>query len=55
MHPMPQIEDRPHVPKANVLLVDDRPANLLALEMILANLNCNPVRATSGKEALTGR
>src|SRR3954463_8737022 len=38
--------------KANVLLVDDRPENLLAMETILEDLGQNLVRATSGREAL---
>ena len=38
--------------KAGILLVDDRPANLLALEAILDPLNQRLVRATSGEEAL---
>ena len=38
--------------KANVLLVDDRPENLLALETILADLGQNLIRASSGREAL---
>jgi len=37
---------------ANILIVDDEPSNLLALEAILEPLNQNLVRATSGKEAL---
>ena len=36
----------------NILLVDDRPENLLALEAILEPLNERLVRATSGDEAL---
>ncbi len=37
---------------ANVLLVDDQPANLLALEAALDSLRVNMVRAVSGPEAL---
>lgn len=36
----------------SVLLVDDRPENLLALEAVLAPLKCNLVSVTSGQEAL---
>ena len=38
--------------RANVLIVDDNPNNLLALEAILAELDANLVRAGSGTEAL---
>ncbi len=38
--------------QANVLLVDDRPENLLAMESILADLGQNLVCAASGSEAL---
>jgi PAS domain S-box-containing protein len=39
-------------PKANILIVDDKPGNIFALEQILAKPNRNLVRAMSGKEAL---
>src|SRR4051794_16165867 len=39
-------------PRVKILLVDDRPANLLTLESILEDLGQELVRATSGKEAL---
>jgi CheY-like chemotaxis protein/two-component sensor histidine kinase len=39
-------------PKFNVLIVDDRPENLLTLEGILDNDNLNTIKATSGNEAL---
>ncbi len=39
-------------PKVNLLLVDDNPRNLLALEAILNRLEQNLVRATSGEDAL---
>jgi signal transduction histidine kinase len=39
-------------PKVNILLVDDRPENLVALEAILSDLGQNLVRAGSGREAL---
>jgi signal transduction histidine kinase/DNA-binding response OmpR family regulator len=38
--------------KANILLVDDRPENLLAMESILEDLGQNLIRASSGHEAL---
>ncbi len=38
--------------RPSILLVDDVPANLLALEAVLADLPCDLVRASSGAEAL---
>ncbi|MEV0150982.1 MULTISPECIES: response regulator [unclassified Nonomuraea] len=38
--------------RANILLVDDREENLIALEAILSSLDLVPVRARSGEEAL---
>jgi diguanylate cyclase (GGDEF)-like protein/PAS domain S-box-containing protein len=36
----------------HILLVDDRPENLLALEAIIESDDCKPIKATSGEEAL---
>ncbi len=38
--------------QVNVLIVDDRSENLLALESLLTDQTCNVVKATSGPEAL---
>lgn len=37
----------------NILIVDDRPENLLVLESVLENMNCNIIRALSGNQALS--
>jgi CheY-like chemotaxis protein len=50
--PLPSPQPEVAQPKVNILLVDDQPANLLALEAILGNLNQNLVKATSGSKAL---
>jgi PAS domain S-box-containing protein len=42
----------PEPEKVSILLVDDHPENLLALEALLSNLGQNLVRAESGIEAL---
>ena len=39
-------------PKVKILIVDDRPANLLTLESVLEDLGQEIVKATSGREAL---
>ncbi len=39
--------------KANILLVDDSPENLLAFEQVLRSLDVNIITAISGNEALT--
>src|SRR5918995_2617384 len=38
--------------RVNILLVDDKPANLVALEAMLQGLGQNLIRAESGREAL---
>ncbi|MDI6790399.1 MAG: response regulator, partial [Thermodesulfobacteriota bacterium] len=40
------------IEKIDVLLVDDRPENLVALEALLEDLDLNIVKATSGNDAL---
>ena len=37
----------------NILIVDDNPENLLALELILKNLDVEIIKAESGNEALS--
>lgn len=49
---MAQAAQAEAAPRVKILLVDDRPANLLTLESILEDLGQDIVRATSGKEAL---
>src|SRR3954468_21352353 len=43
---------QPAEQRVNVLLVDDQPANLLALEAVLGDLGHDLVRANSGGDAL---
>jgi signal transduction histidine kinase/DNA-binding response OmpR family regulator len=50
--PEDPIAKEPAEEKVSILIVDDRQDKLLAHETILAELNQNLVRATSGKEAL---
>ena len=49
---MASVHSAAAAPRANILLVDDQPANLVALEAVLGELGQNLVRATSGAEAL---
>ena len=44
--------NNPSEPRANVLLVDDNPANLLALRAVLDDLGHTLVDARSGEEAV---
>ena len=44
--------DPPSDDRVNVLLVDDQPANLVALEAMLQGLGQNLIKAESGREAL---
>jgi PAS domain S-box-containing protein len=44
--------ETPPLPRASILLVDDHPANVVALEAILAPLGHELVAAASGEEAL---
>jgi len=51
--PMPRSGiQQPILPKSRVLIVDDRPANLLTLRALLEDIDADIVEATSGVEAL---
>lgn len=54
MSNQPPLPDPPQADRerVNILIVDDRPEQLLVLESILADLGQNIVRASSGREAL---
>lgn len=41
------------LPPAKVLIVDDTPENLVALEVVLEDMECTLVTATSGNDALS--
>jgi signal transduction histidine kinase len=46
------VDSQENIDKVNILLVDDQPANLVALEAMLQGLGQNLIRAESGREAL---
>ncbi len=50
--PLVAPQSDPEDDRVNVLLVDDQPANLLALEAMLQGLGQNLIKAESGREAL---
>ena len=52
--PLPSVPASPPVleERVNILLVDDQPANLVALEAMLQGLGQNLIKAESGREAL---
>jgi signal transduction histidine kinase len=51
--PLPGIPASPPLDdRVNILLVDDQPANLMAMEAMLQGLGQNLIRAESGREAL---
>jgi two-component system, sensor histidine kinase and response regulator len=51
--PLPSVPASPPTDdRVNILLVDDQPANLLALEAMLQGLGQNIIKAESGREAL---
>ncbi len=47
-----EIEPAAEISGPNILLVDDRPENILAYEAILGNLDANLLKARSGQDAL---
>ena len=48
-----KLTDDLDIPAQNVLIVDDTPENLVALQVVLEDLPCQLVSATSGAEALS--
>lgn len=52
-HEDPQTDDEPEVPQPSMLIVDDTPENLVALEAVLEDVDCEVDTAESGNEALS--
>ena len=51
---LPQQEDEQDtLTKPSVLIVDDTPENLVALEVVLDDIDCDVVTASSGNQALS--
>jgi two-component system, sensor histidine kinase and response regulator len=50
--PTDRLSDSPADDRVNILLVDDQPANLVALEAMLQGLGQNLIKADSGRDAL---
>lgn len=48
----PAAPDEPELPRASVLIVDDTPENLVAMEVVLEDVDCDLQTATSGNDAL---
>lgn len=52
MSPSDLTNDEPTLPASRVLMVDDTPQNLVALEVVLEDLDCELDSVTSGNAAL---
>lgn len=53
MNDAPEKSDDIELPTPNVLIVDDTPENLVALEVVLEDSGCNLIKASSGQQALS--
>ncbi|MCK0152282.1 response regulator [Alcanivorax sp. S6407] len=52
MSPSEHLENEPSIPPSRVLMVDDTPQNLVALEVVLEDLDCELESVSSGQAAL---